>query len=413
LVKENEGLGEQIEVRDQKSTVRNWYLGELRKIKNPRKFGKYEFYDPTLDLSQPIEFGEVIEKDDGDGQDDKKTVNIQEQKVLTYDTTTKLFSEVNTNELQVGPNTTLVSINGDVTPAGESLRQNLKIKSFENFNIDFYNATFEDNKTETKNENLLKDDLTFNDPFANEIKPSLGVTDGSMIAYNFPTNNQSPEVEPSIINNVVQLAKDFSTNTKEFTFDTVAKIGKVESSKNFVDFFLDDYIANNAEQNQDLTNLLTEDDQNFLKQDTNKILNTNIAKTLLEAKDYQGIQDYVREQLMMSFGLNSRLGLQNSLGHGNYLDAKHYVETGEIKFNNTYLFETEDSQTGGSDLLIRLPYSVFSTIINLPLPDPAKKRFLELVNNAPRRYVVDKIGEDKLKNILDNPYRYTINLGKL
>ena len=413
LVKENEGLGEQIEVRDQKSTVRNWYLGELRKIKNPSKFGKYEFYDPTLDLSQPIEFGEVIEKDDGDGQDDKKTVNIQEQKVLTYDTTTKLFSEVNTNELQVGPNTTLVSINGDVTPAGESLRQNLKIKSFENFNIDFYNATFEDNKTETKNENLLKDDLTFNDPFANEIKPSLGVTDGSMIAYNFPTNNQSPEVEPSIINNVVQLAKDFSTNTKEFTFDTVAKIGKVESSKNFVDFFLDDYIANNAEQNQDLTNLLTEDDQNFLKQDTNKILNTNIAKTLLEAKDYQGIQDYVREQLMMSFGLNSRLGLQNSLGHGNYLDAKHYVETGEIKFNNTYLFETEDSQTGGSDLLIRLPYSVFSTIINLPLPDPAKKRFLELVNNAPRRYVVDKIGEDKLKNILDNPYRYTINLGKL
>jgi len=413
LVKENEGLGEQIEVRDQKSTVRNWYLGELRKIKNPSKFGKYEFYDPTLDLSQPIEFGEVIEKDDGDGQDDKKTVNIQEQKVLTYDTTTKLFSEVNTNELQVGPNTTLVSINGDVTPAGESLRQNLKIKSFENFNIDFYNATFEDNKTETKNENLLKDDLTFNDPFANEIKPSLGVTDGSMIAYNFPTNNQSPEVEPSIINNVVQLAKDFSTNTKQFTFDTVAKIGKVESSKNFVDFFLDDYIANNAEQNQDLTNLLTEDDQNFLKQDTNKILNTNIAKTLLEAKDYQGIQDYVREQLMMSFGLNSRLGLQNSLGHGNYLDAKHYVETGEIKFNNTYLFETEDSQTGGSDLLIRLPYSVFSTIINLPLPDPAKKRFLELVNNAPRRYVVDKIGEDKLKNILDNPYRYTINLGKL
>ncbi len=162
LVKENEGLGEQIEVRDQKSTVRNWYLGELRKIKNPRKFGKYEFYDPTLDLSQPIEFGEVIEKDDGDGQDDKKTVNIQEQKVLTYDTTTKLFSEVNTNELQVGPNTTLVSINGSVTPAGESLRQNLKIKSFENFNIDFYNATFEDNKTKTKNENLLKDDLAVN-----------------------------------------------------------------------------------------------------------------------------------------------------------------------------------------------------------------------------------------------------------
>ena len=157
LVKENGGLDAQIDKDGQRTTVRNWYLGNLRKIKNSRRFGDYEFYDPALDLSQ--EFVEVVEDDDGDGQDDGKTVNIQEQKVLTYDTNTKLFSEVNTNELQVGPTTTVVSINGSVTPAGESLRQNLKIKSFENFNVDFYNATFEDNQTETRNEKLLSDDL--------------------------------------------------------------------------------------------------------------------------------------------------------------------------------------------------------------------------------------------------------------
>jgi len=159
LVKENGGLDAQIDKDGQRTTVRNWYLGNLRKIKNSKRFGNYEFYDPALDLSQPIEFEEVVEDDDGDGQDDGKTVNIQEQKVLTYDTNTKLFSEVNTNELQVGPTTTVVSINGAVTPAGESLRQNLKIKSFENFNVDFYNATFEDNQTETRNEKLLSDDL--------------------------------------------------------------------------------------------------------------------------------------------------------------------------------------------------------------------------------------------------------------
>jgi len=159
LVKENGGLDAQIDKDGQRTTVRNWYLGNLRKIKNSKRFGNYEFYDPALDLSQPIEFEEVVEDDDGDGQDDGKTVNIQEQKVLTYDTNTKLFSEVNTNELQVGPTTTVVSINGSVTPAGESLRQNLKIKSFENFNVDFYNATFEDNQTETRNEKLLSDDL--------------------------------------------------------------------------------------------------------------------------------------------------------------------------------------------------------------------------------------------------------------
>ena len=158
LVKENGGLDAQIDKDGQRTTVRNWYLGNLRKIKNSRRFGDYEFYDPALDLSQPIQVEEVVEEGGG-GQDDGKTVNIQEQKVLTYDTNTKLFSEVNTNELQVGPTTTVVSINGSVTPAGESLRQNLKIKSFENFNVDFYNATFEDNQTETRNEKLLRDDL--------------------------------------------------------------------------------------------------------------------------------------------------------------------------------------------------------------------------------------------------------------
>jgi len=154
LVKENGGLDAQIDKDGQRTTVRNWYLGNLRKIKNSKRFGDYEFYDPALDLSQPIEVEEVLDND-GDGQ----TINIQEQKILTYDTNTKLFSEVNTNELQVGPTTTVVSINGSVTPAGESLRQNLKIKSFENFNVDFYNATFEDNQTETRNEKLLSDDL--------------------------------------------------------------------------------------------------------------------------------------------------------------------------------------------------------------------------------------------------------------
>ena len=158
LVKENGGLDAQIDKDGQRTTVRNWYLSQLIKIKNSKRFGNYEFYDPALDLSQPIQVEEVEEVEE-DGQDDGKTVNIQEQKVLTYDTNTKLFSEVNTNELQVGPTTTVVSINGSVTPAGESLRQNLKIKSFENFNVDFYNATFEDNQTETRNEKLLSDDL--------------------------------------------------------------------------------------------------------------------------------------------------------------------------------------------------------------------------------------------------------------
>jgi LysM repeat protein len=184
LVKENGGIDAQIDIRGQRTTVRNWYLGELRKIKDSRKFGKYEFFDDALDLSQPIE-SEEIPDDDEDNQDDDNTVNIQEQKVLTYDTNTKLFSEANTNELQVGPNTTVVSINGSVTPAGESLRQNLNIKSFENFNIDFYNATFEDNQTETTNEKLLSDDLepsAFSDVSEKESPTTVEVEQGDTLS---------------------------------------------------------------------------------------------------------------------------------------------------------------------------------------------------------------------------------------
>ena len=183
LVKEYGGVDAQIDIRGQRTTVRNWYLGELRKIKNSSRFGDYEFYDDALDLSKELKFEEVTE--DGDGENNDNTVNIQEQKVLTYDTNTKLFSEANTNELQVGPNTTVVSINGSVTPAGESLRQNLNIKSFENFNIDFYNATFEDNKTETTNEKLLSDDLeasAFSDVSEKESPTTVEVEQGDTLS---------------------------------------------------------------------------------------------------------------------------------------------------------------------------------------------------------------------------------------
>jgi len=246
-------------------------------------------------------------------------------------------------------------------------------------------------------------------------------SDGDLIAANFtPINKENDNSQQNIeqeennfVQNIAAVAQDFVQNPKEFTFDKVAEIAKVESSKNFVDFFLDEFINNNAEQGQDLTNLLTQDDQAFLKEETLGILNTNIAKTLLAAKDYQAVQDYVREQLMMGFGYNNRIGLQNSLGHGNYLDVEAYVNNNEIIYNNTYLFQSVDTETQGSDLLIRLPMSVAMKIQNLPLPTGVTNRFLQIISNAPRKYVIDKIGEENVNKILDNPYRYTINLGKV
>tara|TARA_R100000781_G_scaffold22307_1_gene16591 strand:+ start:547 stop:3159 length:2613 start_codon:yes stop_codon:yes gene_type:complete len=246
-------------------------------------------------------------------------------------------------------------------------------------------------------------------------------SDGDLIAANFtPINKENNNTQQNIeqeennfVQNIAAVAQDFVQNPKEFTFDKVAKVTKVESSKNFVDFFLDEFINNNAEQGQDLTNLLTQDDQAFLKEETLGILNSNIGKTLLAAKDYQAVQDYVREQLIMGFNYNNRIGLQNSLGNGNYLDVEAYVNNNEIIYNNTYLFQSVDTETQGSDLLIRLPMSLIKKVMMLPLPQGINRKIIEIINNAPRKYVIDKIGEENVNKILDNPYRYTINLGKV
>ena len=284
----------------------------------------------------------------------------------------------------------------------------------------FGGDNFQKDETETNLEGL---GLSYNpeDVVSDVNTNPFQFNDGDLIAANFTPINQEnnnsqqnvEQEENNLVQNIASVAQDFVQNPKDFTFDKVAQVAKVESSKNFVDFFLEEYINNNAEQGQDLTNLLTQDDQAFLKQETLGILNSNIGKTLLAAKDYQGVQDYVREQLMMGFGYNNRLGLQNSLGHGNYLDVEAYVNNNEIIYNNTYLFQSVDTETQGSDLLIRLPMSVFMKVMNLPLPKGVNNRLLQIISNAPRKYVIDKIGEENINKILDNPYRYTINLGKV
>mgnify|MGYP007000074762 CR=1 len=47
---------------------KNWYLGEVRKIKNPKDFGQYVFTDPAYDFNQNVPLFE--EENDGGGDDD-------------------------------------------------------------------------------------------------------------------------------------------------------------------------------------------------------------------------------------------------------------------------------------------------------------------------------------------------------
>ena len=158
LVKQYGGLTGTFTTDDDKNmTVRNWYLGEIRKIKNPKVFGQYEFYDSALDFTQPVPVIQEKTNDSGDGKG--RTVNLDQQKVLIYDKQTKLFNEVDPSKFKTNANTIVVSMNGGLTQDGLELKDELNIDSFENFNYKLYNQNFENKETIDKNKKLLTDDL--------------------------------------------------------------------------------------------------------------------------------------------------------------------------------------------------------------------------------------------------------------
>ena len=156
LVKKHGGVSAVFTTDDgKKMTVKNWYLGELRKIKDPSTFGSYEFYDDAYNFKLPVPIEKEV-KDDG-GKNDGPTVNLDQQKILIYDRETKLFNEVDVQNMPKG--TIPVAINGQLTSEGLELKDELNIDSFENFNYKLYNQNFENKETIEKNENLLSDDL--------------------------------------------------------------------------------------------------------------------------------------------------------------------------------------------------------------------------------------------------------------
>ena len=165
LVKENNGVMVPVTVRNKNyKSIKDWYLDNLRDIQS----NDYEFYDQSYNLKQEIE---LIEKEKTNNNNEG-TINIEEQKILTYDTETKLFNEVNPSELQIGSNTTVVSMNGSITPAGQQILKELNINSLNNFNVNRYNTKIENEQILKKNQNLRKDDLSLNNVNTNLFEAS-------------------------------------------------------------------------------------------------------------------------------------------------------------------------------------------------------------------------------------------------
>ena len=155
LVKKHGGVSAVFTTDDgKKMTVKNWYLGEIRKILD----NEYEFYDDAYNFEKPVPIEGVVKKDSS-GSNSGATINLEQQKILIYDRETKLFNEVDPSSFKTTANTIIVSMNGGLTQDGLELKDELNIDSFENFNYKLYNRNFENKETIKKNENLLKDDL--------------------------------------------------------------------------------------------------------------------------------------------------------------------------------------------------------------------------------------------------------------
>ena len=134
-------------------------------------------------------------------------------------------------------------------------------------------------------------------------------------------------------------------------YDTLAKVGGVETAKNFVDHYIDNFVLGDQKQDQNLTKLLTKDDRQYLEKELPiKDMQNNFTKILRGKIDSQTkinqINAAVRQVLE-----DGPEGIQNSLGRGVTLDIEYYKKTGDFKLDKTYQFTSKDDlgyRSGGN-----------------------------------------------------------------
>ena len=177
-----------------------------------------------------------------------------------------------------------------------------------------------------------------------------------------------------------------SAFTGETSLDQIANRLNLGTSKKFVDEYIT--YVNGGDQDKDLTNLMSQDAKNNLRNILNREKKT-IDFLLTNSSDKE-VRDHVRQSIINAG--DRSLDLQNSLGNGNNLDVEYYRQTGKYRFNNTYVFTEE------KDLQIRAG-GISERIIGIP------------IRNAPKNYVINKIGGKKnLNKVIQNPMRYTIEI---
>ena len=181
-----------------------------------------------------------------------------------------------------------------------------------------------------------------------------------------------------------------SAFTGETSLDQIANRLNLGTSKKFVDEYIT--YVNGGDQDKDLTNLMSQDAKNNLRNILNREKKT-IDFLLTNSSDKE-VRDHVRQSIINAG--DRSLDLQNSLGNGNNLDVEYYRQTGKYRFNNTYVFtEERDLEIRASGII----GGISERTIGIP------------IRNAPKNYVINKIGGKKnLNKVIQNPMRYTIEI---
>ena len=109
--------------------------------------------------------------------------------------------------------------------------------------------------------------------------------------------------------------------------DQLAKMFGVGSAKNFLDHYADNFVKGDGKQDQNLTNLLSKNDRNWLK---NALAGDS---AITNPKRFDNPQDAF-SQLMQ----RAPRGIRNSIGNGAKLDMNHYRRTGDFKIDKSYVF---------------------------------------------------------------------------
>ena len=120
----------------------------------------------------------------------------------------------------------------------------------------------------------------------------------------------------------------------------VQRYSKYATAKNFLDHYADNFVYGDGKQDQNLTNLMSSSDLQWL---TNAFAK---QKEFSDPRPLDNPQDAVDRVLERS---GAPAGIIMSIGNGAQIDMDYYKRTGDIKLNKSYVFTEPDDFGARSD----------------------------------------------------------------